>query len=94
MNTKTCGPPIQILGPSGDDGWILFDTPAGLPTALTRSMAVYNSDVREGGPWDRRLVHRLTREELLHFARDGSITLRLELDGRASRRPPPSLATK
>ena len=78
MNTNTCGPPIRIAGPSRADGWIRFDTDAGVPAELTRELVIYDSDVREGGPWDRRLVHRLTQDELLRFARNGSITLRLE----------------
>jgi hypothetical protein len=75
INTKTCGTPIEIAGPSDADGWIRFAVR--LPVSLTLSMAVYNSDVREGGPWDKRLLYRLSREELLRFASEGSITLRL-----------------
>jgi hypothetical protein len=50
FNSDTCGPPIQVEGPSDADGWIRFEA----PVELTAAMAVYDSDVRGGGPWGQR----------------------------------------
>ena len=78
MNFNTCGPPTYFQGPSDAQGWIRFQTSAGLPASLTRAMTVHGADVPGGDIWDRPRIHDLTREELLRFARDGTITLRLE----------------
>ncbi len=75
---NTCGPPIFIEGPSDTEGRIQFGDRGGSQPELTRSLTIYDSDVREGGSWDTRLVHRLTREELLRLAGNGSIGLTLE----------------